>query len=76
MAASFEPKLPKAFRYLIRSLGSRETSSPDVLSLLAFEPEYLGALIDLGEADAAAHGEAIRALLTPPAPREPSENPA
>ena len=75
MAAAFEPKLPKAFRYLIRSLGSRETSSPDVLSLLAFDPEYLGALIDLGETDAAAHGEAIRTLLTPPVPREPSGNP-
>ena len=44
-------------------------------SLLAFDPEYLGALIDLGETDAAAHGEAIRTLLTPPVPREPSGNP-
>ena len=75
MAAAFEPKLPKVFRYLIRSLGSRETSSPDVLSLLAFDPEYLDALIDLGEADAATHGEEIRALLKPPAPREHSGTP-
>ena len=65
MVAAYEPKLPKVFRHLVRSLGSRETSSPDVLSLLAFDSEYLGALIDLGEADAAAHAEEIRALLTP-----------
>jgi NTE family protein len=65
MVAAFEPKLPKVFRYLVRSLGSRETSSPDVLSLLTFDPEYLGTLIDLGEADAAVHAEEIEALLNP-----------
>ena len=65
MVAAFEPKLPPVFRYLVRSLGSRETSSPDVLSLLAFDPEYLGALIDLGEADAAAQADEISAFLYP-----------
>lgn len=65
MVAEFEPKLPKVFRYLTRGLGSRETSSPDVLSLLAFDPGYLSALLDLGEADAAAHEEELRALLRP-----------
>ena len=65
MVAAFEPKLPKVFRYLVRSLGSQETSSPDVLSLLTFDPEYLGTLMDLGEADAAVHAEEIEALLNP-----------
>ena len=67
LVAQFEPELPPVFRYLTRSLGSRETSSPDLLSLLAFDPGYLSTLIDLGEADAAAHGEQIRAFITPPA---------
>jgi NTE family protein len=67
MVAAFEPKLPKVFRYLVRSFGSRETSSPDVLSLLTFDAEYLAALIDLGEADAALHAEEIEAILNPAA---------
>src|SRR5574341_96873 len=34
----YEPRLPRGFRFLMRGLGTRETSSPDVLSLLMFEP--------------------------------------
>ena len=66
MVAEYEAKLPKVFRYLVRSLGSRETSSPDVLSLLAFDPGYLNALMELGEADAASHAEEVLALMRPP----------
>ena len=65
MVTEFEPRLPKVFRYLTRGLGSRETSSPDVLSLLAFDPGYLSALLELGEADAATHEAEIRGLLYP-----------
>ena len=68
IVAAFEPKLPRVFRHLTRSLGSREMSSPDVLSLLAFDPEYINALLELGEADAAAHDAEIRALLCPASP--------
>ncbi len=67
MVAEFERNLPRVFRHLTRGLGSRETSSPDVLSLLAFDPAYIGALVDLGEADAADHEREIRALLCPTA---------
>lgn len=67
MVVEYEPRLPRIFRHLIRGLGSRETSSPDVLSLLAFDPGYLGALHELGEADAAAHESELRALLYPSA---------
>ena len=63
LSAQFEPVLPSAFRYLLRGLGSREVSSPDLLSLLAFHPEYLEQLLDLGERDAAAHADELRALL-------------
>jgi len=63
LVAEFEPRLPRFFRHLTRSLGSRETSTPDVLSLLTFDPEYLSALIEIGETDAAGQADEIRALL-------------
>lgn len=68
MVAKYEPKLPRVFRHLTRGLGSRETTSPDVLSLLAFDPGYLGALLELGEADAASHENELSALLDLSAP--------
>ena len=63
LAAEHEPRLPPAFRYLIRGLGSRDVPAPDLLSLLAFQPEYLGRLIEIGEADAEAQADAIDGLL-------------
>lgn len=52
LAADYEPDLPRAFRFLTRGLGTRETTSPDFLSLLMFQPDYLKRLLALGEADA------------------------
>jgi NTE family protein len=52
LAAAFEPQLPGAFRFMTRGLGTQEQRSPDVLSMLMFQPDYLGRLIDLGEQDA------------------------
>ncbi len=63
LSAEFEPVLPAAFRYLLRGLGSREVRTPDLLSLLAFHPEYLEQLLELGERDAAAHASELQALL-------------
>ena len=63
LVAEFEPRLPRFFRHLTRSLGSRETSTPDLLSLLAFDPDYLSTLMRIGEADAAARADEIRTLL-------------
>jgi len=63
LVAEFEPRLPRLFRHLTRSLGSRETSTPDVLSLLAFDPAYIAALIEVGETDAATHADDIRPRL-------------
>lgn len=59
----YEPRLPRGFRFLTRSLGTRETSSPDVLSLLMFQPDYLTRLIEIGEADAEARLSEIAALV-------------
>jgi NTE family protein len=62
LAARYEPTLPAAFRYLTRSLGTRETTTPDFLSMLMFQPEYLAHLMEIGERDAAARIGEIRRL--------------
>jgi NTE family protein len=63
LAADYEAKLPRAFRFLTRGLGTRETSSPDFLSLLMFQPDYLRQLIEIGEQDAENHLDEIQQLL-------------
>jgi NTE family protein len=70
LAGEFEPRLPGLFRYLTRGLGTRETASPDIVSLILFQSEYLKRLIELGEEDAAAHGDVIEAFLARP-PADP-----
>ena len=66
MARRFEPKLPPVFRYLTRGLGTQKTSSPDLISLILFQSDYLKALIELGEKDAIAAGDAIQRFLERP----------
>ena len=63
MARAYEPRLPKTFRFLTRGLGTRKTTSPDVLSLVMFQPDYLQALIELGERDTEAQMDRIDAFL-------------
>lgn len=63
MARRFEPSLPPALRFLTRGWGTRRTASPDMLSLMMFQPDYLRALIELGEADVAADWKRIEAFL-------------
>jgi NTE family protein len=52
LAAQHEPALPGAFRFLLRGAGTREAKSPDSLSMVLFQPEYVRSLIEIGEADA------------------------
>jgi len=63
MATKFEPRLPQPFRFMTRGLGTRETRSPDSLSMIMFEPDYVNRLIELGEADAALHRDEISSFL-------------
>jgi NTE family protein len=53
LANAYEAELPKGFRFLTRGLGTRETRSNDMLSLVMFQPDYVKRLLDLGEEDAA-----------------------
>ncbi len=64
ISGQFEPKLPRVFRSFMRRQGTRETSSPDWLSMVMFQPDYLRFLIDLGEKDARAKRTEIEDFLT------------
>ena len=64
LANEFEAALPRAFRFLFRGLGSRQTRSNDMLSLLMFQSDYIQRLIELGEADARARAGDIDAFLS------------
>jgi NTE family protein len=70
LAGEFEPRLPGLFRYLTRGLGTKQTASPDIVSLILFQADYLKRLIDIGEEDAVASGDAIEAFLAKP-PADP-----
>jgi NTE family protein len=63
LATVYEPSLPGLFRFLTRGMGTRETKSPDSLSMVLFEPEYLRRLIETGEADAIQRREEITAFV-------------
>jgi NTE family protein len=63
IASAYEPCLPAGFRYLTRSLGTRETDSSDLLSFLMFQPDYLQRLLKMGEDDAEARLDDLRGLL-------------
>ena len=76
LANQYEPQLPPAFRFMTRGLGTRDTSSPDALSLILFQPDYLSRLIEIGEADAEARADEIAEFLDVGAPagtRNPAE---
>jgi NTE family protein len=63
LANEYEPQLPGGFRFLLRGLGTGETRSPDFLSLILFQPDYLRRLMEMGKKDAVAHGDRIRAFM-------------
>jgi len=63
LASQFEAQLPRSFRFLTRGLGTRETKSPDILSLILFQPDYLRTLMEIGETDAEARAEEVAEFL-------------
>ena len=63
LANEFEPQLPKTFRSLTRGLGTRQTKSPDFLSMVLFQPDYISRLIELGDADAEARADEIDVFI-------------
>jgi NTE family protein len=63
LANEYEPELPRAFRFLTRGLGTKETRSNDMLSLVMFQGDYIRRLIELGESDASARLGEIRKFV-------------
>ena len=63
LAADFENRLPRAFRFFTRGLGTKETKSPDILSLLMFQRDYVSALIEIGEQDAEARMDELLEIV-------------
>ncbi len=54
LAGEFEAQLPSLFHFVVRGFGSSKTKSPDVLSMLMFQRNYVQRLIEIGEHDAEA----------------------
>ena len=63
LAYQHEPDLPRAFRFMTRGLGTRETDSPDFLSLILFDPDYIRTLMEIGEQDAQARVDEIEDFI-------------
>lgn len=63
LARYYEPRLPGTFRFLTRGWGTRQTTSPDILSMLMFQPDYIRRLIELGEFDAEVRAREIEQFL-------------
>ncbi|MSO52985.1 MAG: patatin [Acidobacterium sp.] len=63
LANEYEADLPRAFRFLTRGMGTRETRSNDMLSLVMFQPDYVKRLIDMGENDARARLPELKGFL-------------
>lgn len=63
LAHDFQGTLPSGIRFLTSGLGTTETQSPDWLSVLLFERDYIDRLIDIGYHDAHAQHRTIAAFL-------------
>ena len=63
VARDHEIELPKAFRFFKGGFAGKNEPSGDALSMVNFEPEYIGRLIDLGEKDTAARIDEISGFL-------------
>ena len=65
LAGAYEKHLPRSMKFFTRALGSRETESPDFMSLLMFEPHYTRVLIEMGEEDVESRLDELSGFLRP-----------
>jgi NTE family protein len=63
LANEYEAQLPRAFRFLTRGMGTRETRSNDMLSLVMFQTDYVKRMMEMGERDAAKRKDEIRRFV-------------
>lgn len=59
LAHEYEDRIPSAVKLLTTGLGTREMESPDWLSVLLFEPDYIEQLLEIGYEDARAEHERL-----------------
>ncbi len=64
LAGQLESELPRAFRFFSRGLGTKETSSPDSLAMLMFDPEFTKRLLEIGEKDGDARIDELTRFVT------------
>lgn len=74
LANEFEARLPGMFRFLTRRLGTRPSRSQELLSTVLFQPDYVHALLEIGERDGERSAAALREFLarTPALDQSPS----
>ena len=63
LASTYEPALPRAFRFLTRRLGTRRSRTQDFLSTVMFQRDYIANLLAIGEADGATRAGELGRLL-------------
>jgi len=63
IANDYEARLPRTFRFLTRGLGTKQTRTNDLISLVMFQGDYLRRLLELGEEDAAERAGEIERFL-------------
>ena len=66
MAADQYEKFPAMLRHLLRGIGAKGESGWDLLSYLAFQPGYVGRLIELGYQDTMGQRDEIQAFFETP----------
>jgi NTE family protein len=66
LAAGQYEKFPSMLRHLLRGIGVSGDAGWDLMSYLAFQPEYIGFLIALGRADTLARRREIEAFFEMP----------
>jgi NTE family protein len=65
LAADQYFRFPRMLRYLLKGIGATGETGSDLLSYLAFEPEYVNRLMDLGYADTMRRRAEVEAFLAP-----------
>jgi len=72
LAADQYTRFPRMLRYLLKGIGATGESGADLLSYLAFEPEYVNRLMELGYADTMRRRVEVQAFLEPERSRRAS----
>ncbi|MBM3987366.1 MAG: patatin [Planctomycetes bacterium] len=63
LAAAHESRLPQPYRFLMRGTGTKETRTPESLSMVLFERPYTSELVAMGEEDTEKRMGEIAAFL-------------